>query len=65
MKNYINIFYDILSKIDKWEVMSKHEKNQILNNYLYLKKEPNELVEYFDNYVVKLSNSTLNLFLNV
>jgi len=65
MKSYINIFYDILSKIDKWEVISKHEKNEILNNYLYLKKEPNDLVDYFDNYVLKLSNSTLNLFLNV
>ena len=65
MKSYINIFYDILSKIDKWEIISEQEKNEILNNYLYFKKEPNDLVDYFDNYVLKLSNSTLNLFLNV
>ena len=65
MKNYINMFYDILNKIHNWEEMTQHEKNEILNNYLYSKKELTDLVDYFDNYVLKLSNSTLNSFLNV
>ena len=65
MKNYINMFYDILNKIHNWEEMSQNEKNEILNNYLYSKKELTDLVDYFDNYVLKLSNSTLNSFLNV
>ena len=45
--------------------MSKLEKNEILNNYLSLDNEPNDLVDYFDNYMLKLSNSTLNSFINV
>ena len=65
MKNYVNTFYDILSKIEGWSNMSKLEKNEILNNYLSLDNEPNDLVDYFDNYMLKLSNSTLNSFINV
>ena len=65
MKSYVNIFYDILSKIEGWSNMSKLEKNEILNNYLSLDNEPNDLVDYFDNYMLKLSNSTLNSFINV
>ena len=65
MKSYVNIFYDILSKIDKWSKMSKSKKNEILNNYLSFDNEPNDLVDYFDNYMLKLSNSTLNSFINV
>ena len=65
MKSYVNIFYDILSKIDEWSKMSKSKKNEILNNYLSFDNEPNDLVDYFDNYMLKLSNSTLNSFINV
>ena len=65
MKSYVNTFYDILSKIEGWSNMSKLEKNEILNNYLSLDNEPNDLVDYFDNYMLKLSNSTLNSFINV
>ncbi len=65
MKTYVNVFYDILGKIDNWSNMSKFEKNEILKNYLYLDIEPNDLVDYFDNYMLKLSNSTLNSFINV
>ena len=65
MKTYINTFYDILSKIDNWEKMTKDKKNEIFNNYLYLKNNDNDLVDYFDKYVVKLSNITLNSLINV
>ena len=65
MKSYVNIFYDILSKIDEWSKMSKSKKNEILNSYLSFDNKPNDLVDYFDNYMLKLSNSTLNSFINV
>ena len=65
MKEYINIFYDILTKIQSWNILSENEKRDILSNYIYLKKEDNDLVDYFDNYMLKLSNSTLNTFINI
>ena len=65
MKEYINIFYDILTKIQSWNILSENEKRDILSNYIYLKKEHNDLVDYFDNYMLKLSNSTLNTFINI
>ena len=65
MKGYINVFYDILTKIESWNKMSEKEKGDVLSDYIYQKKDDNDLIDYFDNYVVKLSNSTLNLFINV
>ena len=63
MKSYVNIFYDILSKIEGLSNMSKLEKNEILNNYLSLDNEPNDLVDYFDKYSVELKNNTLNYYI--
>ena len=65
MKGYINVFYDILTKIESWNKMSEKEKGDVLSDYIYQKKDDNDLIDYFDNYVVKLSNTTLNLFINV
>ena len=65
MKEYINTFYDIITKIQTWNTMSKNEKKDVLSNYIYLKNDHNDLVDYFDNYMLKLSNSTLNSFINV
>ena len=65
MKEYVNTFYDILAKLEKWSIMSDNEKSELFNKYIYIKKDHNDLIDYFDNYVVKLSNSTLNSFINV
>ena len=60
MKNYINIFYSILKKIDKWDQVDKNEKNQILANFLNIETKSLFLVDYFDNYRDYLSNNTFN-----
>ena len=65
MKEYINTFYDIITKIQTWNTMSKNEKKDVLSNYIYLKNDHNDLVDYFDNYMLKLSNSTLNSLVRI
>ena len=62
MKTYINILYAILHKIDNWENLNNHDKDKILANFLNNNADTPYLVNYFDNYMISLSNSTLNSF---
>ena len=62
MKTYVNTFYSILSKIDKWENLS-NKKNKIISDYLDIDGVPSNLVDYFDNYLLNLSNNTLNSYI--
>ncbi len=39
MKNYINILYTILDKIENWDKFNKDQQNQIFCEYLNLKKK--------------------------
>jgi cytochrome b pre-mRNA-processing protein 3 len=63
MKIYINVFYGILDKIHNWEESSKEVKKSILLTFLDKDVDEEYLVEYFDDYLKKLSNNTLNFYL--
>ena len=60
MKNYLNIFYDIINKIDSWESIKDSNKKLILSSFLNNRVNIAFLVMYFDNYVNILSNNTFN-----
>ncbi len=60
MKNYVNIFYLILSKIEPWMTLNITEKKEIFSTYLNLNKESSHIVEYFENYRIYLKKSTFN-----
>ena len=62
MKEYINLFFDIVSKIDQWNYLSEQKKSIFLSNYLYIEENPLFLIKYFDKYVNYLQNNTLNYF---
>ena len=59
MKNYINILYAILDKIENWDKFNKDQQNQIFCEYLNLKKNTPKLTKYFINY--RIENFLLNL----
>ena len=63
MKNYINIFYSILNKVEKWEILDKTNKNQIFEDYLNIKNESLIFPEYFDKYINYLKKNTFNSLL--
>ena len=62
MKEYINLFFVIVSKIDHWNYLSEQNKSIFLSNYLYIEENPLFLIKYFDKYVNYLQNNTLNYF---
>ena len=63
MKNYINLFYSILRKIDEWDNLSKVNQNQIFDEYMDFKSKTLLLPEYFDNYRDYLKKNTFNSLL--
>ena len=63
MKTYLNIFHAILDKIDNWDNLSDFEKNKILSNFLNINEVKSNLIDYFNKYLLNLSNNTLNYYI--
>ena len=63
MKTYLNIFHAILNKIDNWENLSDFEKSKILSNFLNINEVKSNLIDYFNKYLLNLSNNTLNYYI--
>ena len=63
MKNYLNTFHSILDKINNWEETSDLNKAKVLSDFLNIDRNISNLTDYFDNYLVNLSNNTLNFYL--
>ena len=63
MKNYLNTFHSILDKINNWEETSDSNKAKVLSDFLNIDRNISNLIDYFDNYLVNLSNKTLNFYL--
>ena len=62
MKDYINIFYSILDKIDDWNNLDNVKKGEILGFYYNLKDNHLKIVNYFDNFEIYLSKTSLKSF---
>ena len=63
MKQYINIFHNIINEIDNWDKCDNFKKCEILNDFITTNYKLNKLVDYFEKYVIYLSNNDLNFFL--
>ena len=64
MKKYVNFFYDILSKIDKWEEYNSSQKSDILNKIINNPNNVSFFTDYFDKLCSFYENNTLNYFTN-
>ena len=63
MKDYLNLFYGMIDKIDNWKDQNIESKKSILLNFLDNCKNEEYLIDYFDNYELNLSKNTLNLYI--
>ena len=63
MKNYLNTFHSILDQIDDWEIASDSHKTKVLSDFLNIDRKTSNLIDYFDNYIINLSNNTLNFYI--
>ena len=63
MKNYLNLFYDMIDKIHDWESLTNASRQKILSNFLNNSADILYLVNYFEKYRLNLSNNTLSFYL--
>ena len=62
MKDYVNMFFSILDKIDKWENLDEINKITIMADLMNIKENNVYLVNYFDKYVEYLLKNPLKNF---
>ena len=62
MKDYVNLFYSILEKIEQWERMVENEKIHIFAKYMNINDENYLLVDYFEKYNQFLLKNSLKNF---
>ena len=62
MKDFINIFYSLLEKIELLDLSKKERELQIYRNYLNIDKNLDFYADYFNKYRLFLAKNTLNHF---
>ena len=60
MKDYLNLFYGMIDKINDWDNLTTESKITLLENFLDNAKKTEHLVSYFEKYYLNLKNNTLN-----
>ena len=62
MKNYLNLFYSLLEKIESLDIDNIEVLMNLLKKYLNTEKNLDFYVEYFNKYRIFLTKNTLNSF---
>jgi len=63
MKDYINLFHDMIDKFHFWETLNTGDKEKIIDNYTLNSKNSAFLLIYFENFLVSLKKNTLNSYI--
>ena len=62
MKEYVNLFYTILEKIETWEFLDNNKKIETIANFINIDEDNDKFVNYFDKYREFISNNSLKNF---
>ena len=62
MKDYVNLLYFVIDKVELWEKLNLNEKSDLFLKYLKVHKESSYYIDYFDKYSVYLSKNSFNYF---
>ena len=62
MKDYVNLFYSILEKIESWEMYNESKKVEMFNNFMNIKEDSDFFVNYFDKYRNFIIKNSLKIF---
>ena len=63
MKDYLNLFHSLLDKIHFWDDYTLKKKTKIFDDMIEKSSNNHQLVNYFDNFCLKLSKYNLNSYL--
>ncbi len=60
MKEYVNLLFSIIDKIDDWEIKDDIQKREIISIYIEDMTDFSEFINYFEKYRKYLINNTFN-----
>ena len=63
MKDYLNLFYGMIDKIDDWDNLNIESRALILKIFLDNAVNVDFLADYFEKYRLNLLNNTLNCYI--
>jgi len=63
MKDYINLFHDMIDKFHFWDDLSYEKKEKIIENYTSNSKNSSLILDYFENFLDSLKKNTLNSYI--
>ena len=58
MKDYVNLLFSIIDKIDNWELKNNSERKMIIENYINEVPNVDNYIEYFEKYRIFLTKNT-------
>ena len=60
MKDYVNLLFSIIDKIDNWEYLDAKKKKEIICFYIEDLSNYDDYIEYFEKYMLFLRKNTFN-----
>jgi len=63
MKDYINLFHDMIDKFHFWDDLKKEQKQEIIKNYTLNSENTAFYLNYFENFLNSLKKNTLNSYI--
>ena len=62
MKEYVNLMYSIVDKVELWENLDLRSKYKFLSEFINTDKDSSFFVSYFDKYSIYLIKNSFNYF---
>ena len=62
MKEYVNLLYKIIDKVELWEKLNFDEKIDFFSNFIDVTYENSFYIDYFNKYSIYLSKKSFNYF---
>ena len=62
MKEYVNLMYAIIDRVELWEKLDLSSKTKFFSEFIEADKESSFFVSYFDKYALYLTKNSFNYF---
>jgi len=62
MKEYVNLMYAIIDRVELWEKLDSSSKYKFFSDFIDVDKESSFFLSYFDEYTLYLKKNSFNYF---
>ena len=62
MKEYVNVMYAIIDRVELWEELDSSLKSNFFSKFIDVDKKSSFFVNYFDKYALYLTKNSFNYF---